>query len=209
MKAMELSGREILYSLKMARWVTALRTYGNHHSTLIGLLVDCWVSGDPERRWALESGPTNGYAESGVRGQCDALFCFDHDPLGVLEVEGYRYQPTARKIGTFFDGQYKEFQPIRFGILLLYTYAVFGNGTQRAFPSAIVPEAFEEVRHVTERHPTKPIIIISLDKTYQRIREGIRAQNEYYKGEPSRIQGFLYENGQEVEQIILKANVTS
>ena len=209
MKDMELSGREILYSLKTARWDTALRTYGNNHSTLIGLLVDWWVSGDPERRWALESGPTNGYAEPGVRGQCDALFCLDHAPLGVLEVEGYRYQLTARKIGTFFDGRYKEIQPIRFGLLLLYTYEVFGSGTQRAFPSAMVPEAFEEVRRVTERYPTKPIIIISLDKTYQRIREGIRAQNEYYKGEPSRIQGSLYENGQEMERILLKARATS
>jgi hypothetical protein len=89
---MELSGREILYSLKTVRWDTALRTYGNNHATLIGLLVDWWVSGAPEHRWALESGPTNGYAAPGVRGQCDALFCCDHAPLGVLEVEGYRYQ---------------------------------------------------------------------------------------------------------------------
>lgn len=206
---MELSGREILYSLKTARWDTALRTYGNNHSTLIGLLVDWWISGDPERRWALEGGPKNGYAEAGVKGNCDALFCFDHDPLGVLEVEGTRYQLTARKIGTFFDGRYKEIQPIRFGILLLYTWRVFGSGTQRAFPSAVVPEAFEEIRDVTRRHPAKPIIIISLDKTYKRIREGIRARTEYYYGEPSRIQGSLYENGQEMAQIILKASATS
>lgn len=203
---MELSGREILYSLKTARWNTALRTYGNNHATLIGLLVDWWVSGDLERRWALESGPTNGYAEQGVRGQCDALFCLDRDPIGVLEVEGHRYQPTAKKIGTFFDGRYKE---IGFGIILLYTCEAFQRGDQRAFPSAIVPEAIEAVRHVTERHPTKPVIVISLDKTYRRIREGIRSQNEYYKGEPSKIQGFLYENGQEMEQIILKASATS
>lgn len=206
---MELSGRVILYSLRTTRWNTALRTYGNDHATLIGLLVDWWISGDPERRWALEGGPANGYEEPGVKGQCDALFCFDHDPLGVLEVEGTRYQQTARKLGTFFDGRYKEIQPIRFGILLLYAYNVVGIGTQRAFPSALVPEAFEEVQHVTVRHPTKPIIIISLDKTYKRIREGIRAKTEYYQGEPSRIQGFLYENGQNTDEIELKASATS
>ena len=116
---MELSGREMLYSLKTARWDTALRTYGNNHATLTGLLVDWGISGDAAHRWALESGPTNGYSEPGVRGQCDALFCCDRNPLGVLEVEDYRHQLTARKIGTFFDGQYTAIQPIRFGILLL------------------------------------------------------------------------------------------
>ncbi len=191
MQNMELSGKEILYGLNAARWDTALRTYGNNHSTLIGLLVDWWIAGNPERRWALEGGPTNGYEDPGIRGQCDALFCCDNSPLGILEVEGTRYQLTARKLGTFFDGRHKDIQPIRFGILLLYTYNVVGIGTQRAFPSAIVPEAFEEVRHIIVCHPTKPVIIISLDKTFQRIREGIRAQNEYYQGEPSRIQGFL------------------
>ena len=65
------------------------------------------------------------------------------------------------------------------------------------------------MRRVTEYHPTKPVIVISLDKMYKRIREGIRAQNEYYKGAPNRIQGFLYENGQEIEQIVLKASATS
>ena len=206
---MESSGREMLYDLKTARWDIALRTYGNNHSTIIGLLVDWWVSGDPERRWALEGGPTNGYSEQGVRGQCDALLCLDRDPIGVLEVEGYRYELTARKVGTFFDGRYKEIQPIRFGILFLYTYEAFGRGEHRAFPSAVVPEVIEEVRHVTERHPTKPVIVISLDKTYLRFREGIRSRNEYYMGEPSIIRGFLYENGQEIEQIVLKAGATS
>lgn len=131
---MELSGREILHDLKTAQWDTALRTYGNNHSTLIGLLVDWWVSEDPERRWALEGGPTNGYSEQDVRGQCDALFCLDRDPVGVLEVEGSRHRQAAKKIGTFFDGRYKEIQPIRFGILLLYTYEALGRGERRAPP---------------------------------------------------------------------------
>ena len=201
---MELTGKEILYSLKIARWDTALRTYGNDHSTLIGLLVDWWIAGDPERRWALESGPTNGYTEKGVRGQCDALFCFDRDPLGVLEVEGYRHQMTARKIGTFFDGLYKEIQPIRFGVFLLYSYRVFQSDPEQTFS-----KAFEEVRHITKCHPTKPIVIISLHKTYKQIREGIRSRTEYYKKEPSKIEGFLYQNGGEVERITFKLSAIS
>jgi hypothetical protein len=108
---MELSGKEILIGLKNARWDIAFRTFGNNHCTLIGLLLDWWMSGDPKRRWALEAGPTNGYREKGVRGQCDALLCIDTHPTGVVEVEGYRAITTARKLGTFFDGRYSEIQP--------------------------------------------------------------------------------------------------
>lgn len=201
---MKISGKEILYDLKAVRWDTALQTYGNNHSTLIGLLVDWWVSGDLVHRRALEGGPTNGYSDKGVRGQCDALFCLDHDPIGVLEVEGTRYSETAKKIGTYFDGKYKELKPIRFGILLLYAYQAFGRGTERKLPSAIVQKAIDEIINFTKHHPNKPVIVISLDKKYRRIREGIRSRNEYYMGEPTKIQGRLYENGQEIEQIVLK-----
>jgi hypothetical protein len=200
----ELTGLNLLNALTTARWDVAFRTYGNAHATLIGLLVDWWVSGDLQRRWVLEGGPTNGYGEPGIRGQCDALLGLDGEPVGVVEVEGTRYALTARKIGTFFEGSSPELAPIRFGLLLLYAYDAVGSGAQREFPSPAVPEALAEVRRVTKRHPTKPLLIITLDKTYRRIHAGLRARNEYYKGEPSRIQGLLYENGQERARLVLK-----
>ena len=102
------------------RWHVAARTIGNDHSTLIGLLIDWWTSMDPEHHWALEGGPGNGLPEGGGRGQRDALFCRGLAPIGVLEVEGYRY--AIEKIGSFFEAHYPELKPLEFGLLLLYNY---------------------------------------------------------------------------------------
>ena len=118
---MILMGRNLLNSLKNVRWKVLARTYGNSHSTLIGLLVDWWISMSPEYHSALEGGPTNGYEKKGVRGQCDAMLCYKNDPVGVLEVEGSRYGETARKIGRFFDAKKVNYKSLKFGILLLYS----------------------------------------------------------------------------------------
>jgi hypothetical protein len=96
------------------------------------------------------------------------MFCLLREPIGVLEVEDYRHVWTAKKIGTFFEGRYKEIQLIQFGILVTYTYELIGNGSDRAFPSAIVEEALNEVREVTKRHPSKPVIVIAVDKSYEK-----------------------------------------
>ncbi|MBW1997559.1 MAG: hypothetical protein JRJ29_06285 [Deltaproteobacteria bacterium] len=85
---MRLDGQNVLRSLRNVRWNVAGKTYGNNHSTLIGLLVDWWVSVSPDCHWALEGGPANGYKGKGVRGQCDGMLCANDEPVGVVEVEG-------------------------------------------------------------------------------------------------------------------------
>jgi len=64
-----MNAEELLSKIKEARWETVIRTFGNDHSTLIGVLVDWWISLDRSNHTALESGPTNGYAEKDKRGQ--------------------------------------------------------------------------------------------------------------------------------------------
>ena len=194
---MDLGGTQILDSLYAAKWDTAFRTYGNNHSTLIGLIVDWWVSGNPDRRWALEAGPTNGCKEKGERGQCDALLCLDENQVGVLEVEGSRHEFTVRKIGTFFDGKNSKITSLRFALLLFYTCTPRGRGIQRAFPSPFSSHFVEKLKIISGRHPDKPIILISLEKRYDRTTTGIRASNMYYMAEPYEISIRLYENGSE------------
>lgn len=196
---MDLSGTQIFDSLCKANWKTAFRTYGNNHSTLIGLIVDWWVREDFERRWALESGPTNGYKEKGERGQCDALLCLDEKPVGVLEVEGSRHEPTIKKIETFFVGKNAKIGPLRFGLLLFYTSTPTERGDQRHFPSPLSPEFVEGIKNISILHPDKPIILISIEKRYNKDATGIRNANMYYMGEPQEISIRLYENGQEVK----------
>jgi hypothetical protein len=205
---MKLDGSQLLSSLNTAKWLTAAQTYGNDHSTLIGILIDWWISLDPQRHWALEGGPTNGYRQRGIRGQCDALLCRDNDPVGVVEVEGSRYKLTARKIGNFFRAKYQDLQTLQFGVLLLYSYQAQGRGEARAYSSVASSDAIGEVKKITVAHQGKSVIIITLDKTYRKISSGIRSRNEYYRGDPSKIEGRLYTDGAE-KHCILFYNLTT
>ncbi len=176
------------------RWHVAARTIGNDHSTLIGLLIDWWTSMDPEHHWALEGGPGNGLPEGGGRGQRDALFCRGLAPIGVLEVEGYRY--AIEKIGSFFEAHYPELKPLEFRLLLLYNYEPKGRGEQRHLPPAATKETLRKVSDVSAEHPAKSILVIALNKRYARQSEGIRARSEYYFAEPVKIDGRLYVSGE-------------
>ena len=193
---------KILRDLQTARWDVAGKTFGNNHATLIGLLVDWWISLSPATHTALESGPSNGYSRKGMRGQCDALLCNNELPVGVLEVEGSRYLYTAKKIGYFFAARYQELESLQFGILVLYTYEPDGIGKDRNLPlTENDAETLEEVRSITEDYRDKTVVVICIDKKYNRQLIGIRAEkgNGYYFGEPFKIQGFLFRNGRKLK----------
>lgn len=189
-----------LDDIQRVRWHVAARTFGNAHSTLVGLLVDWWISLSPEHHTAIESGPTNGYAELGKRGQCDALFCSDGDPLGLLEVEGIRLIETANKIGYFFDAKRPHLEALEFAVFLIYSYNPTGIGSQRLFAPAITDEVMATIREVTRTHPGKSVAVIGLDKAFDRHRTGVRALNEWYMGSPSRIHGSLLRDGEQIDQ---------
>jgi hypothetical protein len=184
---MDLSGTEILKSLSMAKWDTAFRTYGNNHSTLIGLIVDWWINVNPKQTWALEAGPS----------YSDAVLCLNENLVGVLEVEGSRYKVAITKIETFFEDKKTKIGPLSFGILLFY-HAPLGVITDSDFPSPYQLEFVEDIKKVSMHHTNKPIILITLEKKYDRTAKGIRA-NRYYRAEPYEIGLRLYEAGSEVK----------
>lgn len=184
-----------LDNLHHADWETAFKTFGNNHATLIGLLVQWWIRLSPETHTVMESGPATGYKEKGKRGQCDALFCANNSAVGVLEVEGMRPIETARKIGYFFDGKYTEIQTIAFGILLVYPCVPTGRGVNRHFPPAITGSVVNIIREVSLGHQQQQIVLLGLDKRFERCRTDIRSRNPYYQGVPSGISGQLWQNG--------------
>jgi len=154
--------------LDKARWETAARTYGNDHATLIGLLVDWWISLSTADHFALEGGP--GYranAEKG-RGQCDALLCCDGIPAGVLEVEGTRIKSTIDKVGGYLTSHDHDLEKIEFGIVLLYAYTPIGHGPNRHFEDPASGEVLAWLVEVSKMVREKPIILISLSKKYQK-----------------------------------------
>ena len=57
---------KLLDSLKTMNWTPIARTHGNDHSTLVGFLVQWWISRDPAVHWALDSGPTHAATQDGA-----------------------------------------------------------------------------------------------------------------------------------------------
>ena len=161
--------------------------------------MDWWISLSPDSHFALEGGPGNDVRGQGARGQCDALFCADGQPAGVLEVEGTRYAYTVRKLRTFLSSPCGDLQTIRFGILLLYAYEPVGQGANRHCKEAATQEVIQQVESVSRACADKSAIVISLDKQYVRQDKGIRSRNEYYFGEPSRVEGILFRGGQRAD----------
>lgn len=192
---MKIDGLALLEHLREVRWNVAARTFGNNHATLIGLVVDWWVSTAGAEHWAIEGGPGNGYAARGARGQCDAMLCDGRGPAGVLEVEGYRYLLTARKLGSFFAAKYQELRSLRFGILILYTYTPVKRGLERRLPPAAHPPSVARLRAISKQYPDKALVLVTLDKEYILQHSGIRARSEYYFGEPSKIAGQVFVGG--------------
>ncbi len=139
----------LLEELTKASWSTAFRTYGNDHATLIGLLVDWWISREPRGRWALEGGPSFGYRARSVRGggQCDAILGEGELSIGLVEVEGFRYEYTLEKMGRFFEAEYDDLSSLQFGIFLAYPTDPTGRGANRGIP----PLPLDRFVHVAMR----------------------------------------------------------
>jgi hypothetical protein len=189
----------LLSDLATVDWGVAARTYGNAHSTFIGLLVRWWISGHAGNYWALDGGPSFGRHKRGTGGggQCDAVLCRDGAAVGIVEVEGTRPVYTVEKVGKFFGSACEDLHSLEFAIILLYAYSLIGRGEKRDFVECATPEVLQAIQSVSRKYPTKPMVLITLEKTYSRPTSGIRRRTEYYWGAPCTIRGFLFREGQE------------
>ncbi len=189
---------EFLNALRGVRWKTALRTYGNAHSTLIGLIVDWWIKQCPEKNFALDGGPSFGHVPQGRgRGNCDALLGQNDSAVGILEVEGAieeKLNWCAEKIRGFFGAN--EYTSLQFAILLVYPIAPSGRGKIRQVqPIDLENRILPLVKPISKQYPDKEIIVIKIDKNFKRINQGIRARNDYYQCTPTAIWGALLVGG--------------
>ena len=203
-KGAPVNGHGLLARLADAPWDVAVRTYGSSHATLIGVLVHWWVRQNPTRHTVLDSGPSYGEPHAGEeaeRGLCDALFCADGLPVGVLEVEGSRPPETARKMGRFLEARYPELESLRFGILLLYAGRYVERGDNRRVVCHEQKSGLLAVQDITNRHRGKPVVVIILGKRYERVAAGIRRRSEYYFGVPNHIKAILYQDGQQMQEL--------
>jgi hypothetical protein len=172
---MTYSGNNLLNNLAHVSWNTAIRTFGNCHSTLIGLMVNWWINRDPQKNWALDGAPT-----CGNRKVCDAIFCEGVNAVGILEVQGVgeRQVSTVQKLGSYFVSEFEDLKTLEFAILLLYAYHPKRDGYKVFMPPAYDPAVFATVAEVSRAHSNKQIIAITLDKTYEPNVSGIRRRRK-------------------------------
>jgi len=193
----ELNAQQLVALLGKARWHVAARTFGNNHATLIGILVDCWVSADPAHS-ALEGAPS--FKKRGTRtsgsGICDALLCEAGRPVGLVEVEGGKKEEVVQKVGHYFEAQYDDLSSLEFAVCLFYAYAPAGRGLRREYPLPADKDVIGTVIEVSRQHPTKLLAVIELHKSFGRSLSGIRARSEYYSGHLSRVQATVYRAGE-------------
>jgi hypothetical protein len=194
MSSPDLAVERIFESLAAARWEVAHRTYGSSHATLIGILVDWWISLDLESHTVFDGAPSHG---NGNVGQGDALFCRGQKALGVLEAEGTNPVAKVTSIVKYFETGRPELQSVWFGVLLLYSYEARGSGTRRQYRPAEDSSILELARKATEEHPTRTIIAITVDKQFIRFTEGVRSLSGYYSGTTSKVTGILFRRGTE------------
>jgi hypothetical protein len=59
------------------------------------------------------------------------------------------------------------------------------------------------VEPVSRRHSGKTIVVVVLDKAYERDVEGVRGRNDYYKSNLTKVRALVYEGGMQVASGIL------
>lgn len=194
---------DILGDLSRVRWQVAQRTFGNDHATLIGLLVDWWITRDPSRNWVLEGGPSFKLPGTGMAGggQCDAVFGRAEQAVGILEVEGTRQEYTIRKVDSYFQSPDPTLKDLRFAVVVLYCCKP--QGRVKAFQCAASPKSIDAARKVSASHPSHDLFLVSVEKKWVPGLTGIRARNPYYSGQVHKIHGSWFRGGASMSEIDL------
>lgn len=171
-------------SLRAANWPLAARTYGSSHATLIGVLADWWFRLDPTLHSVLDGAPSHG---EGNAGWCDLMLCANALPLGVVEVEGTKPLDKLKTISAYFSSSRPGLSSLNFGLLLVYAYYTRGRGEAKQYPTAETPEILATALEVSASHPSKILLLLSLDKTVDPSPGTLRASSPYHLGRFARI----------------------
>jgi len=207
-------GIGLIEGLSQVPWNVVGRTYGNTHATLTGLLVNWWVGLSPRGNWALEGGLSLGKSAGKNSNQaakskgnrktssgaavCDAVLCMRSEPVGAVKIEGSKPLVAVEKLESILATDREELRSLRFAFLVLHSYEASGRGEKRALPPAASPAVLEKVAELSKKFPDKPIVVIVVDKKYERLKQGVRALNEHYWGTADSIQGILFQGGEEL-----------
>jgi hypothetical protein len=193
-----LMNTELLTSLEHVKWNIVSQTYGSSHSTLIGLLVDWWITNSiGESHWALESGLPYRKREPGEKGEkqerCDAIFVEQDMFKGIIEIEGSRYEHTIKKMTEYFKSDYLDYSNLQFGIFFAYGYGCQPQIWEK-YMDKFIQWGKEHTEKLREEYPGGQLIILALDKSCEQKRLGSHALGEYCQT-PSQVRGTIIQDG--------------
>lgn len=177
-----------------------LASLGSSHASVIGLTAQRWLNIDTERRFVLDGAPSYGIKT----GWEDLLLCDTDRPVAVVEVEGTQPLKKFQCIANYFQSSRPELASLEFGVLLLYAYEAKGAKTNRCYPSPERPEVVALIQEVTATY-RQPLLMVTVEKQFERITYGIRATSGYYHGTTCRVQAMCFEKGIETDRRTLFA----
>ena len=173
---------ELFNSLVWDGWNIAFRTYGNNHNTLIGLVVNWWITHAPQmgtrgEHWAIESGILYQKGQNGEA--CDAILVEGQFPKGIpkgiVEVElgvndskkGQKvldkYFSTMDKIGEYFKSSEYDFSSSQFGLFFAYS-----EDLKEATRNNRLEQLVEHGIKLSQDFPQQQqLFILWLDKTHE------------------------------------------
>jgi hypothetical protein len=182
----------MLNDLRRVNWPVLLRTYGSFHQTLIGLIASWWNTlGNTNS--VLDGPPA--CATAGGRKHADLILCTRHGPVVVVEAEGTKYENKLHAIAGYLDSDDPCLQPLTHGFLLAYPTSACWRGPARHSQPVPTDDLIQGCKTITRKRRAKSIILVTIGKRYERVKEGIRSRSEYYYGTVSSVCGYEFSGG--------------
>lgn len=192
--------------VKTIKWKRAKRFFGNSHASLIGLVSEAWVRRGKER-FVLEGTPAIDIDGPG-RIHPDVLFGEQDCCVGIAEVEGEHPLETLDKFDRYFD----SYGQTIFGLCVIYPCFLRGQHPQKewrfinnvAYGEGI-QKILDRAKNLSQDNPQNPFMLVLVEKDYHPDFWLATKQDksEYYRGQVSRVTGYLYQNGDLLEELTL------
>jgi hypothetical protein len=184
-------------TLSKAMWPIAARSFGNSHTTFVGVLTAWWAEKSTSHT-LLDGAPGNCIGKG--RKCADAIFCADDLPVGVLEVEGSYPCTKVDAIGGYFGTKCGELQSIRFGVLVVYAYGESSTGKTWQYKPATIqyPLLIPQIKVLTSQYPGREIFFVEIQKEREINLAPVRRLRGYYFGRINQILARRFSDGQQV-----------
>jgi hypothetical protein len=205
------NGILMMESLVQVPWFAVARSHGNPEASLTGLLAAWWIGLAPKHNEVLEGGlaftrretaPAKGRGSSKKKcaaggPACDLVLCLRGEPIGLVEVESSNPLAALDRLEQMLASEIPELASVRFAMAVLHAYHPSGKGAERGIASAWSPELAARAAELSGRFCGKNLVLLRLDKRYERLESGLRSLNELYWGTLDEVEGLLLRDGEE------------